>query len=79
MRAFIPCRRALLPDSEAFQVEIVLMHDAAWWAEAEGEFGGLRAEAPDDDMTVLSLSSAFTCGLTELAVAVCRCKRGCRS
>merc|ERR1711907_387225 len=34
------------------KVEIVLMHDAAWWAEAQGEYGDLRAEAPDDDMTV---------------------------
>ena len=34
------------------KVEVILMHDATWWAEKDGEYGGLKAAAPDDDMTV---------------------------
>ena len=33
-------------------VEIVLMHDAVWWAQKDGKGKELVAAAPDDDMTV---------------------------
>ena len=34
------------------KVEVILMHDAAWWAAKDSKYAGLKAAAPDDDMTV---------------------------